>query len=105
MSDRRQRVTAERAAALIRLLVDGACSRAQLAEQLSMQPATVSGWIDAMRAAGLVRLCDWAPDSRGYPTIELFRWAPDEPDAVKQLRTRAEQMREWRAARKGEVVS
>lgn len=102
--DRRQRVTAERAAQLMRLLVDGQCSRAHLAEKLGMQSSTVSGWIDALSSAKLVRLCGWANDSRGYPTIELFRFAPGEPDAVKQVRSRAEQMRDWRAAKKGGVA-
>lgn len=103
--DRRQRVTAKRAGEMLRLLWTGPCSRAQLAEQLSMQPATVSAWLNSLRAQSLVHLCGWENDARGYPTIELFRFAPDEPDAVKQVRSRAEQMRDWRAAKKGEVAA
>lgn len=102
---RRQRVTADRAAEMLRLLVVGACSRAQLAEQLSMQPSTVSAWIDALRSQSLVRLCGWENDARGYPTIELFEWAPALADATKQVRTRAEQMRDWRASKRGGVAS
>lgn len=104
-SDRRQRVTADKVAGLLRMLVDGPCTRAQLVDALGLDPSTVSKWIAAMREAELVRLCDWQNNARGYPTVELFRWAPGEPDAVKTVRSQAERVRDWRAARKGGVVA
>lgn len=103
--DRRQRVTADKVAGLLRLLVDGPCTRARLVEALDLDPATVSKWIASMREAQLVRLCDWVPDARGYPKVEQFIFAPGVPDAVKPVRSSAERVRDWRAARKAEVVA
>lgn len=105
MSDERRRVTAEKAARMIRELIETGASRQHLAEVADLHVATVSNWLAAMREAKLVRLSDWLPDARGYPTIELFRWAPDEPDAIKRVRNQAERMRDWRAAKRAEVAS
>ncbi|MDP2263253.1 MAG: hypothetical protein Q8K24_08855 [Hydrogenophaga sp.] len=103
MSERR-RVTARATAQLINLLIAGRHSREGLAQASGLAQPTVAAWLREFRHAGLVRLCDWERDSRGYPTIDLFCWAPGEADAVKPMLTAAQRQARRRAALKEKAL-
>jgi DNA-binding transcriptional ArsR family regulator len=104
MSERR-RVTATIATRLLCKLIDGPISREQLAESVGLSLPTASAWLKSLQNASLVHVCRWDPDTRGYPTVAMFAWAPGAGNVPRPTRTQAEQKAAWRAAKKGAVTA
>lgn len=97
MSERR-RVTAHLAGQLINNLIAQPRSREELASAVGLSAVTTSTWIREFKHARLVRICRWDNDSRGYPTIAVFEWAPGKDDCVKPVLTPAQRQAARRAA-------
>lgn len=93
----RKRVTAGIAARLINTLIATPGCREDLAEEVGLAMVTTSAWLRELRHAGLVRVCRWDKDSRGYPTIAVFEWAPGVPDCRKDVPTPAQRQAARRA--------
>lgn len=100
MSERR-RVTATLAARLLKTLLGTPCTREALAQAVGLSLTTTSAWLRELSLAKLVHVCRWDPDARGYLTVAVFAWAPGASDVPRPTRTRAQQMADWRAAKKG----
>lgn len=96
----RKRVTASMAARLITTLIKTPMCREDLSATVGLATVTVSSWLREFRAAKLVRVCRWDNDSRGYPTIEVFEFAPGVPDCVKAVLTPAQRQAARRAKAK-----
>lgn len=91
----RKRVTARVATVLIKALIAGSHTYAELMAITGLQQPTVSAWIKELRHAQLVRIVSWDLDPRGYPTIARFGWGFG--DCVKPVLSNAERMRRSRA--------
>lgn len=96
----RKRVTAGMTARLINVLLKTPMCREDLSAAVGLATVTVSGWLREFRTAKLVRVCRWDNDSRGYPTIEVFEFAPGVPDCVKTVLTPAQRQAARRAKAK-----
>lgn len=95
----RKRLGAEKQALMLRKLVAGSASYAELESMSGQSHLTVANWLKAMRQRGLTHVCSWDKDSRGYPTVPRFAWAVDEPDAMRPsipANVRAKTLREKR---------
>ena len=64
----------------------------------------VTRYVRELQSAGMVFVGDWDRDSRGYPTIEKYRWGKGEdvPCPYKHA-SEAERLRRLRANKKGSV--
>ena len=96
-----KRPGAEKQALMLRKLVSGSATYAELEAMSHQSHLTVANWIKAMRQRGLTHVCAWDNDVRGYPTIPRFAWAVDEPDAMRPsipANIRAKNLREKRKA-------
>lgn len=93
----RKRVTASIAARLIGTLIATPMCREDLAGAVGLAMVTTSAWLRELRHAALVRVCRWDADSRGYPTIAVFEWAPGVPDVKKDVPTPAQRQAARRA--------
>jgi DNA-binding transcriptional ArsR family regulator len=97
----RKRLGAEKQALMLRKLVAGSASYAELESMSGQSHLTVANWMKAMRQRGLTHVCSWDKDSRGYPTVPRFTWAVDEPDAMRPsipANVRAKALRDKRKA-------
>lgn len=94
----RRRVTAGLASRMINTLIASPCSREALAAAVGLSVVTTSAWLREFKHGHLVRICRWYPDSRGYPTIAVFEWAPGVADCVKPVPTPAQRQAARRAA-------
>ena len=95
----RKRLGAEKQALMLRKLVAGSASYAELESMSGQSHLTVANWLKAMRQRGLTHVCSWDKDGRGYPTVPRFAWAVDEPDAIRPsipANVRAKTLREKR---------
>ena len=79
----RKRLGAGKQALMLRKLVSGNATYAELEAMSQQSHLTVANWIKALRERGLTYVCGWDSDVRGYPTIPRFTWGVDEQDAMR----------------------
>lgn len=97
----RKRLGAGKQALMLRKLVNGSASYAELEAMSHQSHLTVANWLKAMRERGLTYVCGWDNDVRGYPTIPRFSWGVDEQDVMRPsipANVRAKALREKRKA-------
>jgi DNA-binding transcriptional ArsR family regulator len=79
----RKRLGAEKQALMLRKLVSGSATYAELEAMSGQSHLTVANWLKALRQRGLTYVWSWDNDMRGYPTIPRFSWGVDEQDAMR----------------------
>lgn len=84
-------------ATLLKALNTAPHTYTQLATACGLTRSVVSKWVSAMREAGLVSVCGYLLDIRGYPTVAVFRWSPGVPDTPCPTKSPAQRVREWKA--------
>lgn len=97
----RKRLGAEKQALMLRKLVSGSATYAELEAMSGQSHLTVANWLKALRERGLIYVCAWDSDVRGYPTIPRFAWGVDEQDVMRPsipANVRAKVLREKRKA-------
>jgi DNA-binding transcriptional ArsR family regulator len=95
-----KRFTAKVLATLLRELLTKSMTYDDMCAATGLMQITVSAWIKSLRTEGLIHVCGWDKDSRGYATIARFKWAPDKTDVPRPSMTAAESARLRRRAKK-----
>lgn len=103
MSDKRQKLTAEHAARLVKVLMTTPMSADQITEMTGLKKATVQRWLRIQRESGAMRVAGYLPDARGRLFTPQFAWGlgVDAPRPGK-LRSAADRMRDLRQRRREE---
>lgn len=85
---------------MVNTLIKTPLSREDLSKAAGLAVVTTSAWLREFKQAGLVHVCRWDKDSRGYPTIAVFAFAPGVPDCKKDVPTPAQRQAMRRAKAK-----
>lgn len=84
------RVNAMYQMAILRALISGPISTADIAKRAGCGEETARKYVGALRDEKLVRVCAWDKASNGAAIIPLMEWNPDVPDVVVRHMTSAE---------------
>ena len=94
----RLRNNAERTAKMTVALKTNPQTYEQLATVSGLQKPAVATWVKSLRAAGMIHVAQWLPDTRGCLRKPVFGWG-NKPDVAKAVKTSAERMSTYRARR------
>jgi hypothetical protein len=83
-------------AMMLEELLSGPCTAQHLADYTGMYVLTVQRTLRAMYRRGVVHIAGWERDLAGRMTVRVFGLGPGK-DAKKQVKSRAEMNREYRA--------
>lgn len=72
----------------------------QLIEATGLPQRAIANWVLPMRAAKVVRVAAWLPDTRGYLSVAAFALSSGEPDAERTPLSGTERVRRVREKRK-----
>lgn len=97
------RVTAEMTLKVAEALTARAMSLAEVAEMSGLKLATARRYMHSLGA--IVHVEKWGPDSRGYPTVRMYRWGRKKDTPRPTPPTAAERMAKSRAARKPAFIT
>ena len=95
MTRRVIRITALSQALLIKLLLDGTRTCAELADETGLHIATVYQYTQALHHVGAVHICDWREDAYGAERARIYRLGHGE-DVPQYAMTPAERQRRYR---------
>lgn len=93
------KVNAIMQAELIRLLLEGTYSCAELAELSGAHYVTVLHYCRELHKRGAAHICMWDKDSRGRDLVKIYKIGPG-PDAKRKKASAAERQRRYREKKK-----
>ena len=80
---------------LIKLLMEGTRSCAELAEETGLHKLTVYQYTKEFHKAGLVHIATWENNAYGRPSIRIYMWGPGK-DATRTTLPRNEIHRRYK---------
>lgn len=93
------RINALSQANLIKLLLEGTYTCAELAEQTGLHYVTVLHYTRALRKVGAAHICAWDKDARGRDLIKIYKLGEGK-DAKRQKLTACERQARVRAKKR-----
>ena len=96
-SRRAHKVNALMFSIMVKLLMEGTRTCAELAEETGLHVLTVYDWTATMHKQGIIHICMWEGDGRN--SVRIFKFGPGK-DAPRPLKPRSVISAEYRAKKK-----
>lgn len=96
MAQRQVKMSPERYARLMGLLIEGVYNARELATFTGLHYITVLDYCRALHAARLIYIDHWERDHLGRDSIMVYKWGQDMPDKERRVLTSAQQKRRQR---------
>lgn len=93
--DKRVRISHLTTSRVIKALLEGPCTAAELAAASGLHQVTIYEFMRSMRKLKVSHICGWEPDSMGRDAIAVFALGRGN-DAKRRTQTRAEIARRYR---------
>ena len=97
------RITPLTQATLIKLLIDGDRTCAELAEETGLHISTVYQYTNALRHVGAAHICDWREDGYGAERTRIYKLGASQ-DVPAYAMTQAERQRRYRQVLKRKLA-